>query len=1285
MRHRAQPHGSGQPSTALERVQAAQQFVAGPHVARPRHPLAQRGAQPWQQFGGLFLEDGKEVGVDHVARIDLVVDVLHGGRLLGRQHVGKAFLRLLIRPGRIRGFRSGTGIRRRHLGFGVQDGAQLVHQLRVRLLEKTGGELVQQTADVFGRGDEHGGLLGYAVRLPADMFERMLQRARHLGQRGKPHGGRAARQRMRQRHRHVRQRLMQLQRPFLQRGGQPARPFVGLVQIDVVERYPDAQRADDLDGFVGLRGFQGFCGLRCLLRCAGFQQIGSLHRSRLVLGHGQLGRQRLVGGLCLRGDRRCGLDGSLFGRLPGIGRLHGVSAIQWGGGGVRNERLRLLDSGQEGFGFSSHGLDRISLHISHGRLVHPLFSLRARLAHRIVGLRRHCGIRRFNGLHEVGEIDLLRHLLRGPCLGSVSGPSFGCRHAAFFARGHGGRLGSGGVLLGRARQPAAQKLRSSFGQAWCSTRHPQRLGRLAGTQRTGRIHERLGLPAAVVAGSDGVGPAAEGLQALFGEVQQIGRRGFLLGQPGVQGLLHRPRGIAERRQADHARTALEGVEGAAQRGLLAQVARCGAQALHGGEAGGDDFARLVEEDVQQLLVFVVRVGQGLHRGQRLGRQRHGGGQGFGRALLGRKVQRVQVQGEAGIGRLGGLPPRLCRLHGHGGRFRFRGGRRHFGQGLGLHRCRLCRRGGLRCRFRRALLLLRLLRTVGKLAGTAHAQAQLALHLVIDEELARHGALVAQHVDQKAQRAQAVAELLEQRGPLGLLHLAGQQPFHRVAHAQRGQRGLVQPQHRQHAAHLRQPIGHGGERGQVFGLAEELVHGLFGLGQGGTQLAHHAAHGLMVADPAVELLHPRLQRSGLAACRHMVQPLRQLRTALGQMRLRGVGLLEGGLQVEHRGGDFHRQIGGWHAACAAGRIDRAGQRARQRFAARVQPGERIADQAELVGRRLVLAAVSAGKSGPGLRRRGDTPPGLRQHGRVVTAEARLLVIDRRGRLLAERLLHGMQWRGAGSIACGHAGLGAEKEQVLHQPVGDGRIAPGEGCVLHEHARGDALDVHIGRQAPGGEGVEKAGAELPERAWLALGIGGGQAQADIAHLAGGRRIAMLDDAQHGAVEAGASCGAVGQRRFGQRHVGLAQVALHGPEIGRMHALGARQRLHIAVLGKKTHRRGWLAGQYQLQVFDQGKARAFEHGDRVLAALVGALHELLHGGFHRPQHQCGPGHADHLQRAAGLVQLLARHAQRAGIERCEVGFAGHGCLAHKAAQRFERAVERLAQLFVHPGERP
>jgi hypothetical protein len=59
-----------------------------------------------------------------------------------------------------------------------------------------------------------------------------------------------------------------------------------------------------------------------------------------------------------------------------------------------------------------------------------------------------------------------------------------------------------------------------------------------------------------------------------------------------------------------------------------------------------------------------------------------------------------------------------------------------------------------------------------------------------------------------------------------------------------------------------------------------------------------------------------------------------------------------------------------------------------------------------------------------------------------------------------------------------------------------------------------------------------------------------------------------------------------------------------------------------------------------------------DGVLGAQHWRLDELLHRRFHGAQHQRRGAHAHHLQRAHGLVQLLARGAQLARVQGAEVG---------------------------------
>ncbi|MPM16285.1 hypothetical protein SDC9_62663 [bioreactor metagenome] len=217
----------------------------------------------------------------------------------------------------------------------------------------------------------------------------------------------------------------------------------------------------------------------------------------------------------------------------------------------------------------------------------------------------------------------------------------------------------------------------------------------------------------------------------------------------------------------------------------------------------------------------------------------------------------------------------------------------------------------------------------------HHQLELALLLVVHEQLARHRALIAQHVDQEAQCAQAVAKLVEHQGTLFLGHAAHNQTFHRIAHVHHGVRGLIEAQHRQHAAHLAQTARHVVQHGHIFRRAEELVHGFFRIRQRGTQLVHHAAHRLMVAHAAVQLFHPRFERGGLTTRHYLVQAFGQAQGAFAHMVLRHVQFFERGLQIQHGGGHFHGQRWRRGLARLRGLVDGALQGDSQRLAVWMQ--------------------------------------------------------------------------------------------------------------------------------------------------------------------------------------------------------------------------------------------------------------------------------------------------------------------------------------------------------------
>src|SRR4029077_6634102 len=80
--------------------------------------------------------------------------------------------------------------------------------------------------------------------------------------------------------------------------------------------------------------------------------------------------------------------------------------------------------------------------------------------------------------------------------------------------------------------------------------------------------------------------------------------GALLGELRVEALLARPRRLAERLQPDHARAALERVEGAPQRRQQLDVAGRRLQLGARGARRLDNLARFLEEDLAHLVIVL---------------------------------------------------------------------------------------------------------------------------------------------------------------------------------------------------------------------------------------------------------------------------------------------------------------------------------------------------------------------------------------------------------------------------------------------------------------------------------------------------------------------------------------------------------------------------------------------------------------------------------------------------------------------------------------------------------
>ena len=544
-----------------------------------------------------------------------------------------------------------------------------------------------------------------------------------------------------------------------------------------------------------------------------------------------------------------------------------------------------------------------------------------------------------------------------------------------------------------------------------ATRNQGHVGTLAlQTHGVGGSSEGRGRPVLRLPALNIPGPGGKGFQGILSQLLHGLRHGPLLCQPGIEHLLHGPAGFAKFIQPHHARAALERVKRPAQRGLLAQVAGLIGQSLKGLQAVIHDFPGFLQEDRQQFIVAVQRFGTQLG-GRRQGLCRSNccaaragqilAGMGGGDGIIRCRPARLHVRKHLGHGigqgigachrRLGHNRCRHCLEVGQGTWFGCGPGRgvlvvceprlqglrlRRRPQFGGRRRCSYRRLDGRcscwdgRCGNRCGRRLRRRHALHGNIHGrpesfgaataaVTHDDAQLVLFLVIDKQLARHIALVAEHVDEKAHGTQTAAQLLEDTGLILDRHLAEHQMLDGVTHALHGGRGLLEAQHRQHAAHLRHLARHRGQHRGIGGVAKEQIQLLLGLTQGDAQLAHHRSHGLLVAGLTVELLHPDFQRLGLRAMQRRIQTLDQ-HAGLGGLYLVVMpGGHEAGLQIQHRGRHLHGQLGRWWLADAFHRLGDTNQRARQTVADRLQLDQRLGHQPELLGHGPDLAAVATG--------------------------------------------------------------------------------------------------------------------------------------------------------------------------------------------------------------------------------------------------------------------------------------------------------------------------------------
>ncbi len=211
---------------------------------------------------------------------------------------------------------------------------------------------------------------------------------------------------------------------------------------------------------------------------------------------------------------------------------------------------------------------------------------------------------------------------------------------------------------------------------------------------------------------------------------------------------------------------------------------------------------------------------------------------------------------------------------------------------------------LDARLDRLLLLLRCQRGLSHRA--AHDRTEFAGVRVKHKQFLGEQRLVVQHVHQKTQCAEVVTQELKGTGVV-LFRFRGDQELYAAAHPDDRLHRRLQTQDRQHTAHLRETGHHLVQQRFFARLPKELIQRLFGLGQRQLELIDHAAHGVLVTHPPVELLHPTFKGLRVRATQHHFQSLSQGLRALGEGGFAGVKVFKRSLKVQRGRGHLHGQV------------------------------------------------------------------------------------------------------------------------------------------------------------------------------------------------------------------------------------------------------------------------------------------------------------------------------------------------------------------------------------------
>jgi hypothetical protein len=1154
------------------------------------------------------------------------------------------------------GFDPAGELRRRGRRLQAQRRGQFVlgqagQQLGIGLLQEAGGKLVQQAPDFLGGIDEQARFLVGAVADDLRAGEGMLERTRQVREVGEADGGRASGERVGECDRRLAERPVQLHRPFGDLGREAPRQLVGLVQVDVEQRNADPQRADHLDVLVARRladRGRGGQGWRDGSRLGQRRRVGQRHRPR----------RRRPGGV---------------GQRIAAGDIQQQVRRRLEGGVARLEQLDQRRSvGRDAEVEVDHAARHVERRVDDGRARAVLPVLLARFVEGVEHRRRSIverrqiadGRCRLGAAIEAREIELEGHF--GRRLGRFHGRRGACEfevRGAGEAGGQAHRQGDVGAAIA-----ARKTTRNAVG---------------------GELDLAL-VALAVAMRGDVLDPARQVAEHPGRELDQRRLGRSLLGKLGVEHLLARPGGIAERFEADHPAAALERVERTPYRRQQVEVAGRVLELPARRLRAFDHFARFLEEDPAHLVV-VLEVA---HERDRLHRRRkrhrladHVETRGLGRGgdEVDQRFRQLAARRRHFRQVAGGGEDRLLRFQHRGGQHRLVRSLRFVRQTLELARDVLQghvfahRAEGehLRLldqpRFDRHRLELAVLRRV----GTAHQRGEPAGLGVEHEQRLGELRLHAQHVDHEAERAQVAGDAVEHAGlgDRGGVDFGRDQAVDLVAHAQQRLRCLVHAQHRKHATHRCQLHRYVDEHAAVRRIAEEIVDRLFGDAERGAQLLDHAAHRLPVGDAPVELLHPGLERRRRRVLAHRGEALAEALHPVGVLGIVEVAVLERGLDVEQAGRDLHRHRRRRWRVRGLGLADRGLQLGGERFAVREQPAQRVADQGELLGQAGDAMHLAARRGRPGLLGGSDALLGVDDDRRIEAAEHAQRIVGRRLLRQAVRGPGGVQARQT-QPRRGGSRLRAEKQQVAGEPLGDVGVAAAQDPELRQQARGDALGEDVEGQQAVVLRLEHRRGQVPEGAHLRMRGAGGEGGRQVAHLCrSGQRLRAAHQLQQMRLQLGAEVGVGGVRRDVRIVLDLAPAPVHRPEVGRVDALGLDRFLDRAVLREQRQRGDVLAGEDARQVVEQGERRPLDVGHELGRERLRPADAALHRVFAGAQHHRGGRQADQLERADALVDLRTGGAQHAGIDAVEVGAGDRLQVLDEAAQRLVRGVERAA----------